>query len=229
MTKNDIHIAVIFNEPIGELDAAKRALKEAVSLGAVTDAEQMPGAIDLSEVGVVEEREQVEKALQQKGFRTTLFNMNGEIKRLIHFLEKERPTLVFNLCESLLGQSIHEMHVAGIYELMNIPYTGTGTLALGTCLNKVRTKELLDYHGIPTARFLLVEQGDVLNADQLTLRYPLIVKPSREDASSGIENASIVNDFSSLQERVKKIIKAFEQPAIVEEYIEGRELNIAVM
>jgi D-alanine-D-alanine ligase len=155
--------------------------------------------------------------------------MNGDIKRLIHFLEKERPTIVFNLCESLLGQAIHEMHVAGIYELMGAPYTGTGTVALGVCLNKVRTKEILSYHHIPTAPYLLVEKGDVLSAKTFSLRFPMIVKPLHEDASSGIENSSVVYDFASLMERTAKVIKAFEQPALVEEYIAGRELNVAVM
>ncbi len=100
--------------------------------------------VDLSEVGVIEEREQVEKALQLKGYRTSLFNMNGDIKRLIKFIEETKPDIIFNLCESLKGQAIHEMHVAGIYELLNTAYTGAATLALGTCLNKVRTKEILE-------------------------------------------------------------------------------------
>ena len=230
MTKSEIHIAVVFNEPIAELNEAKRTLREIANHGSVRGGtKELPGIIDLSEVGVIEEREHVEKALRDKGFRTSLFNMNGDIKRLIHFLEKERPTIVFNLCESLLGQAIHEMHVAGIYELMGAPYTGTGTVALGVCLNKVRTKEILSYHHIPTAPYLLVEKGDVLSAKTFSLSFPMIVKPLHEDASSGIENSSVVYDFASLMERTAKVIKAFEQPALVEEYIAGRELNVAVM
>jgi D-alanine-D-alanine ligase len=230
MTKDEIHIAVVFNEPIAELNEAKRMLREIANHGKLQRSiGELPGVVDLSEVGVIEEREHVEKALHDKGYRTSLFNMNGEIKRLIHFIEKEKPTIVFNLCESLLGQAIHEMHVAGIYELMGMPYTGTGTVALGTCLNKVRTKEILSYHHIPTARYSVIEKGDVLSPDTFSLRYPLIVKPLHEDASSGIENSSVVKDFASLAERAAKVIKAFEQPALVEEYIEGRELNVAVM
>jgi D-alanine-D-alanine ligase len=151
--------------------------------------------IDLSEIGVVEERERMQEALQQKGYRTSLFNINGDIKRLIKFLEETKIDLVFNLCESLRGQAINEMHVAGIYELMNVPYTGAAPLALGTCLNKVRTKVILDAHGISTARHALYKRAEEINLDDLRLSFPMIVKPSREDASIGIENSSVVRDI----------------------------------
>jgi D-alanine-D-alanine ligase len=166
----------------------------ASSSGSITSV--VGNVIDLSEIGVLEERERMQEALQQKGYRTSLFNINGDIKRLIKFLEETKIDLVFNLCESLRGQAINEMHVAGIYELMNVPYTGAAPLALGTCLNKVRTKVILD---------------------------------AREDASIGIENSSVVRDIESLRQRVAFVVKTYNQPALVEEYIEGRELNVAII
>jgi D-alanine-D-alanine ligase len=228
------HIAVILNEPPAECEETHKSLAESrpgsfaapLSESAATAA---PGTVDLSEVGVIEEAESAEKALRVKGYRTALFNIEGDVKRLIRFLEEEKPDLVFNLCESLKGQAIHEMHVAGIYELMGVAYTGAGTLALGTCLNKVRTKEILCFHGIRTARYAIFADADSVSYDDIRLDFPVIVKPSREDASIGIENASVVNDFESLKQRIAYVVGVYNQPALVEEYIDGRELNVAII
>jgi D-alanine-D-alanine ligase len=228
------HIAIVFNELIVGYEEARkfaveagRAMAFASSSTSITSV--VGSVIDLSEIGVVEERERMQEALQQKGYRTSLFNINGDIKRLIKFLEETKIDLVFNLCESLKGQAIHEMHVAGIYELMNVPYTGAATLALGTCLNKVRTKVILDAHGISTARHALYKRAEEISLDDLHLNFPMIVKPSREDASIGIENSSVVRDIESLRQRVAFVVKTYNQPALVEEYIEGRELNVAII
>ena len=228
------HIAIVFNELIAEPDEARKFAVEAGQAMALASSSAsitsvVGNVIDLSEIGVVEERERMQEALQQKGYRTSLFNINGDIKRLIKFLEETKIDLVFNLCESLRGQAINEMHVAGIYELMNVPYTGAAPLALGTCLNKVRTKLILDAHGIPTARHALYKRAEEISLDDLRLSFPMIVKPSREDASIGIENSSVVCDIESLRQRVAFVVKTYNQPALVEEYIEGRELNVAII
>jgi D-alanine-D-alanine ligase len=228
------HIAIVFNELIIEPEEARKFAVEAgralaLASSSTNSTNIIDSVIDLSEIGVIEERERMKEALQQKGYRVSVFNINGDIKRLIKFLEETRIDLVFNLCESLKGQAINEMHVAGIYELLNIPYTGAATLALGTCLNKVRTKVILAAHGIPTARHALYKRAEEINLDDLQLRFPLIVKPSREDASIGIENSSVVRDIESLRQRTAFVLKTYTQPALVEEYIEGRELNVAII
>jgi D-alanine-D-alanine ligase len=229
-----VHIAIVFNEPTIATDKGRMFISAEGQVGAMaTHAEiisNMPNhLVDMSEVGVIEEREQVEKALQHKGYRTSLFNIDGDIKRLINFIEVQKPDLIFNLCESLMGESQHEMHVAGIYELMNIPYTGAATLALGTCLNKVRTKEILQVHGIPTARHIISSGFEFSHLEDAHLHFPCIVKPIHEDASIGISNSSVVYDRESLQKQVAYIFKTFKDPALVEEYIEGRELNVAII
>lgn len=228
------YIAIVFNELTFESEEGRKFISAGGQIGTMAGHSEIVSnvsrkIIDLSEVGVIEEREQVEKALQHKGYRTSLFNIDGDIKRLIKFIEDEKPDLIFNLCESLKGQAIHEMHVAGIYELMGAHYTGAAALALGTCLNKVRTKEILSIHGIPTARHTMYKSAEGVNLDDLSLRFPLIVKPSREDASIGIENSSVVQDIESLRQRIAFVVKTYNQPALVEEYIEGRELNIAII
>ena len=228
------HIAVVFNEPTIATEKGRMFISAEGQVGALATHSEimttMPShLVDMSEVGVIEEREQVEKALQRKGYRTSLFNIDGDIKRLINFIELKKPDLIFNLCESLKGESLHEMHVAGIYELMNIPYTGAATLALGTCLNKVRTKEILQSHGIPTAHHIISSNIESCHIDEAKVHFPFIVKPIHEDASIGISNSSVVYDMESLQKQIAYILKTFDEPALVEEYIEGRELNVAII
>lgn len=233
MTKK-IHVVIVFNEPtIKTTDGRKFVtesglLKESITRESVVTLGG-EGAVDLSEVGVLDELLVVQSAIQSQGHRASLFNMNGNTRRLIHFLDEERPDLVFNLCESVGTFSIHEMHVAGIYELMGIPYTGAGPLTLGLCLNKARTKEILSYHGIPTPGFRIFTSLHDHRRIDGDIRFPVIVKPAHEDASTGIDNDSIVMSIESLLKRVQMIFQKFDQPALVEEYIEGRELNVAII
>jgi D-alanine-D-alanine ligase len=178
---------------------------------------------------VLEQKEDIESALKLLGYRTTIFNVTNDINRFMQFITDDAPDVVFNMVESLGDQAIHEMHVAGMYELLNIAYTGAGPMTLGTCLDKARTKQLLLFHGIPTPKFFLSETGDDVAEKSCALSYPMIVKPALEDASVGIENRSIVHSIDELTHRVRYIILKFEQPALVEEYIEGRELNVAIL
>ncbi len=227
------YIAVIFNEPIINSEERK-FISESGQLSGMSSYNDIisnvgGNLLDLSEIGVIEEREQIEKVLKERGYQTKLFNINSDIKRLINFLDEEKPNLIFNLCESLKGLAIHEMHVAALYELIGINYTGAGSLSLGTCLNKARTKELFKAHKIPTASYRVYNSESEINTDNIDIRFPLIVKPLREDASIGIENSSIVKNEESLISQVSRIIKVYKQPALVEEYIEGRELNVAII
>lgn len=229
-----VRVAVIFNEPTVETRSGRKYISETGKLEEFATREQLlaglkPETIDLSEVGVLEEREHVQKVLQQAGYQTLLFNMNGDIKRLIRFLEEKEPDLIFNLCESVGNESIHEMHVAGIYELMGIPYTGASAFVLGTCLHKTRVKEILTAHKIPTPRYVVYRNIADLEANGLSLNFPLIVKPSREDASVGIDNDSVVENLSALRKRVRYIFSRYDQPALAEEYIAGREINVAIL
>ncbi len=227
-----IHVAVVFNEPTVETSSGRKYISESGQLQS-THAEMVGRSkqeiMDLSEVGVLEEREHVEQALKDSGYKTSLFNMNGDVKRLIAFIEEQKPDIIFNLCEQLGDESTHEMHVAGIYEIMDVPYTGASAFALGSCLNKVRTKEILKAHDLPTPRFALFQHLSDLPGEDFDLRFPLIVKPAHEDASIGIENASIVDSLAALRKRIRYIFQEYDQPALVEEYIDGRELNVAIL
>ena len=228
-----VHVSIVFNEPTTDTNGVRRYISQNGKIEEFATREQLlaglsPETVDLSEVGVLEEREHVQRVLHDAGYQTSLFNMNGDIKRLIRFLEQKKPDLIFNLCESVGNLAIHEMHVAGIYELMGVPYTGAGAFALGTCLQKARVKEILTAHKILTPRSIVFATVNDLE-DGHDLNYPLIVKPAREDASIGIENDSVVRDIHALKKRVRHIFSEYEQPALVEEYIEGREINVAIL
>ena len=228
-----VHVVIIFNEPTLVTESGRKYISENGQIQQLaTKAEVLAVAnraeIDMSEVGVLEEREHVQRALQQEGYKATLFNMNGDVQRLLDFVKQKQPDVIFNLCESVGNESAHEMHIAGLYELLGIPYTGAPAFVLGSCLNKARTKEILAFHGIKTARFAIVKNIGELQED-LGLKYPLIVKPSREDASTGIDNGSVVEDLAALKKKVRGIFSEYDQPALIEEYINGRELNVAIM
>ncbi len=232
--RKKIHVAVVFNEPTVETSSGRKFISElgeieaAVTRGQVVTGNQ-PSSVDLSEVGVLEEREHVQEALQENGYKTSLFNMNSDIKRLIQFIEEKDPDIIFNLCESVGDESTHEMFVAGIYELMGVPYTGAGAFTLGMCQNKARTKQALSFHKIRVPRFALYKNANEVNEEEFELKFPVIVKPSHEDASIGIDNGSVVDTIAGVRKRVRFIFQNFDQPSIVDEYIEGRELNVAII
>jgi len=234
MNNKKIHVAIVFNEPtLTTEDGVKYISENGAIHGSATKAEVLQASdqeqIDLSEVGVLEERESVQKALQAAGYRCSLFNMNGDVRRLFDFLDEKRPDVIFNLCESVGNESIHEMHVAGLYELMGIPYTGASAFVLGSCLSKVRTKEVLRSHGLPVPRFQVFRNVTSIGADDVQVPFPAIVKPSQEDASLGIESDSIVDNLAALKKKVRRIFQTYDQPALVEEYIDGREINVAII
>lgn len=228
--KRKPHIVVVYNEPTVMTKQGRKFISETGLIqedgNLVKNTQDV--IVDVSEMGVLQEREDVARALNSLGLKATTFNVDGDLMRLMRFLEEEQPDLIFNLCESFGSESIHEMHVASMFELLEIPYTGAPPLTLGLALNKVRVKEILAYHGLPTPRFQLYKTATRIAPDD-HLDFPLIVKPSREDASIGIDSESVVTTLAELRRRVRYVIEQFDQPALVEEFIDGRELNVAIM
>jgi D-alanine-D-alanine ligase len=215
-----MHIALIYNEPKHTEPDDHWLSKSGTKLS--------DDFRDASEFGVLEEIEVIAAALREGGNTVTIFSVDDEVERLVTFLEEHRPEAIFNLCEAVLGRADLEMCIAGVYDLFDIPYTGAGTMALGIALNKAVSKAIFAANGIPTPLFARFDVGESPGND-IALRFPLIVKPVREDASIGIDNNSIVNDLAELRERVLFVHREFNQPALVEEYIDGRELNVAVL
>ena len=184
--------------------------------------------IDASEHGVLDQMRSIASALSDHHHEVIIFSADDDTRRLCSFLSTEQPEIIFNCCESIMGQSKLEMNVAAMYELFRIPYTGSPPLALGLALDKALAKAVFLAHGIPTPRHQLFEDKTVAFVDP-QLRFPLIVKPVHEDASIGIDANAIVNDPAALAKRVEFIYSEFEQPSLAEEYIDGRELNVALI
>jgi len=182
----------------------------------------------ISEAGAETEAQAIASALRLLGHSPSLIPLAADITPFISALQKERPELVFNLCEGFWGESSREMHVAALFELLSLPHTGSPALTLGLTQNKALSKDLLARHGLPTPNYLLIQPGDPLS-EGFDLRWPVIVKPCLEDASLGITAESIVSDDIALVSRIRYIHDRYRQGALVEEFIAGREFNAAVI
>jgi D-alanine-D-alanine ligase len=141
-------------------------------------------------------------------------------------LRATRPDIVFNIAEGLNGVS-REAQIPAMLEMLGIPYTGSDPVTLGICLDKARTKEILSYHRIPTPAFTVVSQADELSVMDVPL--PAIVKPLHEGSSKGIHDNSVVRPPAELFERVKAVVEAYGQPALVEQFLPGREFTVALL
>ena len=176
---------------------------------------------------VAEEYEAIANALKEEGYRVDLININENIQVLIDLLSKNPPDVVFNLIEFYKEDPSLEHLIAGLFALYGVRFTGSGPFTLALCQRKGMTKQLLLANNVPTPRYKLLTEPRL--PGRHGLHYPLIVKPSREDASSGVEKGSVVYNLEQLNERVSKTFEEYNPPILVEEFIEGRELHVSVL
>ncbi|MCH7972566.1 MAG: ATP-grasp domain-containing protein [Bacteroidetes bacterium] len=141
-------------------------------------------------------------------------------------LKETKPDIVFNVTEGFNGIS-REAQIPAMLDLLNIPYTGSDPLTLSTCLDKSRTKEILSYHKIPNCKFTTTKYIDQLNLGDLL--FPLIVKPVSEGSSKGIYSSSFVSNENELFIEVKRVTENYNQTALIEEYLPGREFTVALL
>lgn len=139
---------------------------------------------------------------------------------------KNKPDIVFNIAEGLNGVS-REAQIPSMLDMLNIPYTGSDPLTLATCLDKARTKEILSYHRIPNSKFVVASSPR--SVEKSGLSFPLIVKPVWEGSSKGIFSSSFVNDKTELEREVNRIVGEYDQPALIEEFLPGREFTVALI
>jgi D-alanine-D-alanine ligase len=145
---------------------------------------------------------------------------------LVKTLPKAKPDICFNICEGHYGDG-REAQVPAILEMMRIPYTGSQVLTLALALDKPMTKRVLTYHGLPTPAFQVFER--VTEPLDPELRFPLFVKPSREGTGMGVSAESIVRDEAQLRTQLKHQFERYDQPVLVETYIEGREVTVGMV
>jgi len=182
----------------------------------------------IAAAGSLDEANAVLRALGELGHQAGLIPLGSELSDFIQRLQGFVPEVIFNLCEGFWGNARQEMHVAGLFELLGIPTTGSGALCLGLSQDKLRTKALLLQAGLPTPAYCLARPKEKFPHFE-KLSFPLIVKPAYEDASQGIDAASVVETRKALMQRVEYLHATYRQPALIEEFIDGRELNVAIL
>jgi D-alanine-D-alanine ligase len=168
------------------------------------------------------------KALEKLGHETEILADVQEMKVLREALTNRKPDIVFNQLEEFLGENIFAHYVLGYFELMHQAFTGCNPTSLILGDNKPLMKKILSYHRVPMPRFAIFPRGRIIKRPP-KLAFPLIVKSTAEHSSLGIAQASVVTSDDKLKERVEFIHEKLRTDAMAEEYIEGRELYVAIL
>ena len=182
---------------------------------------------DIAVSTVSEEYQAIVTALRGEGWKVRSVNLKDDLKVLERVVKRNRPDVVFNLVESFRDEPEFESAIPAFLDLYGVPYTGATPLSLSICRRKGLTKRILQSHGVPTPKFLSLWEHKV--SLRHGLKYPLIVKPAREDASAGLDAGSVVADRPALLVRLEHMLHEFGGPVLVEEFIEGRELHVAML
>jgi D-alanine-D-alanine ligase len=152
--------------------------------------------------------------------RQSLQDLKGSLSAL-----SRQDTLIFNLCDDFGGFSLGATRVAELIEGMGFMYTGEIARTMKICMDKAQTKFRLLQMGVPTPPYQVFEQA----RGECELQFPVIIKPLAEDASFGIDYESVAWDTQAVFNRVAYIIEKYHQPAIVEEFLVGRELTVGLL
>lgn len=218
MKGKKIKVAVVFNEAHPEFYKIPESTEKTG---------EFKEYFEVEELTPMEEYEQMAKRLCKVGLDAYTLNIKDDIQLILDDIKKNKPDVIFNFVEIYKEVARYEMNIVGLYELIGIPYTGAPPLALANCQSKALTKRILSEYGIKTPKYKVFRKPAANYKS--TLKFPVIVKPVYEDASVGIENESIVANQTELNERINYVFHYFNQPALCEEFIDGRELNVAVI
>jgi D-alanine-D-alanine ligase len=166
--------------------------------------------------------------LKAAGHEVRPLGISDSLSELRRAITEWKPDIVFNLLEEFDGIVTYDQHVVAFLELMHQPYTGCNPRGMLLSRDKVLSKQLLSYHRVPTPQFMVFTRGKTPRIPRKS-HFPMFVKSSTEDASLGIAHASVVADEKQLVERIAFIHEQTHSDALVEEYIEGRELYVGVL
>lgn len=176
--------------------------------------------------GVLDQVEAVEKACLELGWMPRRVGVGPDLAAAIAQFEQPRPDVVFMMVESVGGDARLEAATTYLFEWLGLPYTGPPPLATAIALHKPSARAVLAAAGVAIPRGVVVESGERPFGG---LSFPVIVKPSREDGSHGIRNESFAADEETARERVRYVIEQYAQPALVEEFVDGREFNVSLL
>lgn len=165
----------------------------------------------------------IQDAIESDGHYTKFLSADANLP---FALREFCPDICFNIAEGICGDG-REAQVPALLEMLRIPYTASRVLANAIGLDKTMTKRIWREHGLPTAAFQEFISGD--EPINPALHYPLFVKPAREGTGMGMDSGAIVEDEAALRQRVAWVVDSYQQPALVEEYLPGREFTVAVM
>jgi D-alanine-D-alanine ligase len=186
---------------------------------------------DLSEelkIGDRKTEANVLQALGQLGHTVEYLAIFDELDLIRQKLEKFEPDVIFNLADQFKNNRSFDQNIVSFLAMHGIPFTGCGSSGLTLCKHKAISKKILGYHRIHTPEFVTIARGKHI-ARPKRLKFPIIVKPLKEEASLGISQASFVETDDQFRERVQFIHQSYDNDVIAEEYIEGRELYVSLL
>jgi D-alanine-D-alanine ligase len=198
-----------------------RVLVDEDEESAATDKAPVTRTLDKKEV-----EEEVAEALVKLGHEPVMHEIDGTTKSLLALARLECD-LIFNLCESFGDDDTADFKITAFMDLLKKNYTGSGTHGLMLAQDKATAKKIFAFHGITTPLFSKSQRGRLDFSHDLD--FPVIVKPAREDGSIGIEFSAVVSSIKELMERMDWLHQHFDSPVLIEEYIEGREMYVAVI
>ena len=187
------------------------------------------GESNVSEKSFSSELSLIRQSLSEYFTEIEVVAVDRNVRKTLNTLKSINPDVIFNFVESVEGIATYEWCIAGLFELTGYEYTGCVPSCLGNCLNKARTKSILIAEEINTPKHEILKPDERFTSDEINLKYPLILKLLQEDASIGISEFSVVHDFTQLNKQFKFLSETYRQEVIIEEFIDGRELNVAVL
>jgi len=200
----DPRILILYNEPVLPADHPDR----------------------LSESDVLYSAKIVRESLQNVGIPYAEYGFADNIPAFLDRLACEPPDAIFNLYEGPADNSVTEVYLAGLLEWLKFPFTGSPSQSLAICRNKMLAKRIFAGSDVPTPAFVVINQQP---CPDNPVGWPAIVKPAEEDASVGIEQASVVTNTQQLHDRVEFVRSHYGGSVLVEKFIEGRELHVSVV
>jgi D-alanine-D-alanine ligase len=211
-------ILICYNEPVGIYDnyAGKSPAE-----GSVIE--------DSSDPGLTPQAGEIQKILRQRFEQVETLPFSRDFARALRRILQLGPDIILNFVEALAGDVNFESHIAGAFEILDIEFTGNRALTLGNCLNKLKTKQILRSLGVRSPKCLLARLNGKLAEGDVKLKYPLILKLNREDASIGLSENSVVGDFRALQEQLEFLFRSFRQDVLIEECLPGRDISASIL